>query len=203
MDGGAFLLGRDLRERRTRERHVAHEPAAAGVQVDESEWTRPKEPHAELPTEADLFDGVVVGGGEFRLGMCVVGAGERKLRLEHAPEVVDVVIATAMVVREEVEGSVEVVEQRCAGERGGRLCVHAELSPEGRGDLGAVGERDALVEEAEDRIGVDIGGNVAAVELGMLHAQARVERLQLLNECAAVVLVGEQPVRELHVEFDP
>lgn len=141
VDGGAFLFGRRLGERCASKRHIAQEPAVARVQADESERARPVEAHAELPGKAELFDGVVVGGHELRPRPLVIGARERELRFEYTPKIVDVVLAAAMVANEGVEGGVEVAEQRCAGERGGRLCVHAEgSSPEGRGDLDAVGE---------------------------------------------------------------
>ena len=203
VEGRVFLFRDYLREVRTGCRRIAHEPAVARVEVDEVVRPDPVEPHGELPAQRELAGCRVVRFDEAAAVFLVVLGGEGKPRPECAPEVVDVLLAAPVVVRERVEGGVQVVEHGQSREVLGLARGHPEPVRDAGYDLLPVRLGDALVEQAEHGERVDVGWGVRAVELGELDADVLVHLPQLADEPLPVVAVVQEPVCQLGVEPDP
>ena len=133
-----------------------------------------------------------IEGGRKGVSVFLVVFGcQREFRLEHVPEIVDVVVVAPAVSNEGVESGIEIVEQGSAGEVAWQFSVGTERIGEGGDDLSPVRVRNAFVEEPEYREGIDIGGGPSSSSLGNLHIDALVRCLQLGDQGVAIVFVWQ------------
>ncbi|MBY4797306.1 hypothetical protein K6V98_02860 [Collinsella sp. AGMB00827] len=116
-----------------------------------------------------MGDSIIEGLDEAFPVLFAVLASKYNLGLEHAPEIVDVVLAAPVVIGEGIEGRVEVVEHGDALEVFGLLCLDVECLGDACNDLLPACVLDALVKEAEDGERINIA-QLIRLELGQLHS---------------------------------
>ena len=184
-------------------RHFVDKPAVSAIKIQEGVRSNPVKTHRELPAVSlQVFD-LVEGCGELVSAFLGFGIGIVYSSCKQVPKVLDVLVASRLVIAKPIEGGVQVVEHGHAVKRVRNRGDHLKLVCKSPHDRLSVLVGDALVEQANHGKGIDVCGRVLGLELRKLQPNLRKNLLDYANQIFSVVLELKQSICELFVELDP
>ena len=176
-------------------------PTAAGIQIDVLIRANPIQAHGQVPLDAFLKDGGVIGFDKGGFAVRRVALGVFHGRNKYLPQGVDV--ALFALAEKIVKGGLLIVQNRDAPKRMGDRRLDREFCGDAIQDGGAVGIGDPLVEKPENGERVDIHKLIVLLQLGERHGNGRIYCLDFLNQSSSVVCIGKQFLGKFGVKCHP